>query len=207
MMNAAQKSLKNVKISQEADSGWKLRQSQSSVAMTLLLVSLSMLFATLFLVYGILRGSSPLWPPMGIGQIPRVYPLVSTIVIVISSLSFILAQKNRNKFFYFLTVILGSLFLGCQFLLWAELKRLGLYTSTGTFTSLIYGFTWIHSAHIFCGLIALFFLFPIFMRVQVAPPSSDQQRQKENLRVSNIGMFWHFLGVVWVLIYLSMFVF
>ena len=178
----------------------------SSIAMTVVLVSFSMLFASLFLGYFYYRLTAISWPPMSMEKIELFFPTVSTFFIVLSSLSYYScgeAYKRKDSLSMTvnlsLTIILGLLFLGSQLLLWQDLKEMGIVASSGIFPSLIYTFTWIHVAHIIVAILLLFWVFPITRK--------RNDTILEESKVINVGKFWHFLSVVWLVIYFSIFVF
>jgi cytochrome c oxidase subunit 3 len=175
----------------------------SSIAMLVILVSLSMLFATLLLGYSAYRLTSPVWPPMGMDKVSLYYPTISSIIILVSSLTFMFFEKgfkeqNKNAIYWLLgTIVLGIAFMVAQFLLWGSMKNDGYYVETGIFASLIYGLTWIHAAHIIAGILFLAAMIPYALKLNL---------EHEN-KVENAGKFWHFLGIVWALMYLAVFVF
>jgi len=178
----------------------------SSIAMALVLISFSMLFAALFLGYAVYRMQNPVWPPMGMQRVPLTLPSISTLMIGISSLFYVYFQKGYESFSkkqmkigLFSTFLFALLFVGSQFLLWSEMHSIGLFVEAGVFPSLLYAFTWIHAAHIGLGLICLLFLLPVL--------SSGELSFKMDNRIINIGKFWHFLGLIWLIIYLVLFVF
>ena len=51
----------------------------------IVLLSGTMLFATLFMGYAIYRTSATYWPPLGIPKIGLLIPFLSTVIIVVSS--------------------------------------------------------------------------------------------------------------------------
>lgn len=182
-----------------------IASQRSKLAMMVAYVSWSMLFATLFLGYTIYRFSATSWPPNGFERISLLWPGISTLIIALSSVSFIFTRKaylsEKKSSFAFglvLTVILALSFLGAQFLLWNKLSLMGLYVSAGIFPSLIHAFTWIHAGHIVCALAGMIYLF-VLLR---------EKKFKENkiIIVKNIENFWHFLGVVWLIMFVFLFV-
>lgn len=184
------------------------KKIRSSVAMTILMVSWAMFFATLFLAYSVFRVSSPVWPPMGLEKVPLATPIQSTLWITLSSIfyyffqkSTLRGEKSRMKAFLSLTTLAGALFMMSQFSLWNEFKELGLYVRDSTFASILYGFTWIHAGHMALGFAALAWLF-IFIK-----NFKDTEDQRQSLLVKNLGMFWHFLGFIWGLMFLILFLF
>ncbi|MDD0854517.1 cytochrome c oxidase subunit 3 [Halobacteriovorax sp. GB3] len=180
------------------------RKMVSSIGMIVLLVSFSMLFATLLLGYAIYRLTSDVWPPMGMQRVPLFLPTVSTFIIAVSSLSlwkfekeFELKKEQILLPLYLVTLTLGAAFMGVQFKLWASMKAMGLYVEAGIFPSLFYTLTWIHAAHIVAGLLGLLLMIPAIIK---------QDFDEKATLVANVSKFWHFLGIVWFLMYVVMFV-
>jgi cytochrome c oxidase subunit 3 len=174
------------------------REFQHSVAMTVTLISFGMLFATLFLGYLLVRFNSPSWPPVEIEGMPQGLPFISTLVMALSSLSYVLMQNtsgSKARLAWLVTTVLGLVFLGVQYLLWTELKARGILVSNGMAPSMVYGFTWLHAAHILLGLAALLWLGHYLWRGKASA-----------MMLVNVGKFWHFLGVVWLVMYLTLFV-
>ena len=175
-----------------------------SIGMMIVLISFSMLFATLFLTYVIYRVSATKWPPDGSLPINILLPTINTIIIFFSSYFLYLYQKTYNsKLFskltkyWTLSTVLGLIFIGLQFGLWKNLKSFGIYSGSNILSSIIYSFTWIHCAHMVLGIIALLFLWPTL----------KAHNQDYSSRVYNIGKCWHFLAIIWFIIYLTLFVF
>lgn len=177
----------------------------SSVAMTMAMVAFSMLFATLMLAYFSYRFTADVWPPMGMERVSLGLPTISTVLILMSSLAYYsfetnyTAEDTKAKTYFFATSLLGFAFMACQSLLWYSLKAHGVFVGSSVFASMIYAFTWVHAAHVVGGLIALACLIPTLR--------GKRTREKSLLWVKNIGLYWHFLGIVWVMIYFSLFVY
>ena len=175
----------------------------SSVSMTLVLVSFSMLFATFFLGYFIIRSQGHEWPPMGMEPVGLFFPSISTVFIVASSLVLAMFEKfykigRSPNIFFWSAFILGWAFVVSQMFFWHSLKIRGLHAHSGIFGSIIYGFTWTHAAHMVLGLILLATLIPLL--------GKKRDPLRSALRIQNVGMFWHFLGVVWILMFLGLFI-
>ena len=174
----------------------------SSLAMTIVLISWGMLFATLFLMYVIYRSSNPVWPPMGMERISLFVPTISLALMLISSLTFEIAKnafKNnlpkKCKIYWWATFILGLGFLFFQTMLWKIFHGADLYASSGIFPSILHAFTWIHFVHMVLGVMGLMFLFPLL------------KKSHENglMRFENVGKFWHFLGIIWLIMFVILF--
>ena len=176
----------------------ELQLLRNSVAMTVTLISFGMLFASLFLGYFLLRFNSPVWPPVEIENMPKLLPFISTLVMALSSFTYFKMEKgSERKKFWILTVVLGLTFLGLQFALWNALAATGILVSNGNAPSIVYAFTWMHAGHIVLGLgLVLWLGYFIFRKPEGL----------STLKLINVGKFWHFLGVIWFLMYLMLFV-
>jgi cytochrome c oxidase subunit 3 len=178
----------------------------NSIAMMICLVSFTMLFAVLFLGYAVFRFNALEWPPMGMERVDLFIPSMSTLAIMLSSLtfwgvgSFISdGQKRKAELIGILSLSLGALFVGTQFILWETLRSKGIYQGTGIYASLIYGFTWTHVGHMVLAIALKAWLILMVFRAK------EIKNIREHL-VKNVSMFWHFLGIIWVLIYVVLFV-
>lgn len=172
---------------------------QNSVAMTVTLCSFAMLFATMFLGYFLVRSNVSVWPPIEIQGLPQGLPFFSTVVMLLSSLTYYFFEHKSNgrKTNFILTIVFGVLFLFSQWLLWGSLEDSGILVSDGMVPSMVYAFTWLHAAHIALALFLLLWLgFYVFFRTAGF----------NQIKVINVGKFWHFLGIVWILMYLLIFV-
>ncbi len=175
--------------------------------MTVLLISFGMLFLTLFLGVSVYRLTSDVWPPMGMPKVDLFLPSLSSLVILASSFTYFkfhsLFKLNgllkKSLFFWFATLVFAFSFLAIQFLFWTKIHAQGLLVSAGLYPSLIHALTWIHAAHIVMGILAL--LWPAFSFF-----SWEKQVNQLELRILNVGKFWHFLGIVWIMIFLFLFV-
>lgn len=177
---------------------------QSNLAMTVTITGFSMFFATLMMGYAIYRSSSTFWPPMGFSKVSLTIPSISTFLILLSSWfcyqikgnvkahDFKKARLNLN-----LTLVLGFSFMVAQSFFWSELKASGLYVDSGIFASILYAYTWIHAAHVLAGILSLVYL-SIMLK-----PSDDRML----IKAVNVEKFWHFLGAVWLMMFLTLFVY
>ena len=174
---------------------------QHGLGMTMVLISGTMLFATLLMGYAVYRTSAPTWPPAGTLPVKLVFPLLSTVSILLSSffmhkVGTELKDLKKAKMNLDTTLVLGFVFMGLQTLFWSELKNSGLLVGSGIFSSILYGFTWIHAAHVVMGLLSV-----IWLRFVLKPETRNL-----DVKVLNVEKFWHFLGVIWSIMFLTLFV-
>src|ERR1700682_4434106 len=90
----------------------------SFVGMIMALASWTMLFASLFFAYAVLRLRAPVWPPDGLAPLPRLLPAINTLVLLASSVALRFgtrpaAEENPGALLKALkaTITLGALFL------------------------------------------------------------------------------------------------
>lgn len=173
----------------------------STVAMAITLVIFAMLFCTIMMGFAIYRFTAPVWPPAGMEKPSLLWPTMSTLIIVASSYVYYLFEKkinegiNQSKLLL-VTLVLGLGFMVSQFIFWNELSSQGLFVSSGIYPSILYSFTWIHAAHIVVALLLLVWLYFSLRKAD----------KMTTLKVSNVGKFWHFLGVVWLIMFVTIFV-
>ncbi len=171
----------------------------SSIGTTIALVSFAMLFVTLMMGFAIFRFTAPVWPPQGASKPALLIPSLSTLIIFLSSVAFNYFEKQpkeRRKYFN-VTILMAVFFLISQFLFWFNLHANGIFTSSGVFASILYSFTWIHAAHIVLAFFLLLWLAHKLEKSGIAP--------NQHL-IKNIGLFWHFLGIVWLIMFVTIFV-
>ncbi len=174
---------------------------QHGLGMTMVLISGTMLFATLLMGYAVYRTSATMWPPPGTLPVSLGFPVLSTLTIILSSyfmrkVRMEIKDTKKAKMNLDTTLVLGFLFMGLQTLFWNELKTSGLLVNSGIFSSILYGFTWIHAAHVVMGLLSL-----IWLRFVLRSETRNLE-----VKVLNVEKFWHFLGVIWFIMFLTLFV-
>jgi cytochrome c oxidase subunit III len=175
------------------------------LGMAIFLGSWAMMFASLFFAYGFLRLRQPGWPPPGTPQLPRLLPAVNTGVLALTSLALqrALRSARRGESAQVVTALVGSLFLGLSFvalqvLLWTSLFKSGLALEDGSLAAVVYGLTGFHALHVLVGLVGLGLLLAAVLRGTL--------NAARNNRLRLWVMYWHFVGLVWLTMYLLIFV-
>jgi heme/copper-type cytochrome/quinol oxidase subunit 3 len=178
----------------------------AAIGLAVALGAFAMMFAGLFFVYAGIRVQSDFWPPPGVPRPPVLLPTLNTLVMVGSSLTLIKALhvgrdgdgEGMTKWLG-ITLLLGLLFVGLQFALWQQMYQSGVtLAASGAFASVLYVLTAVHALHVAAGVLVLIHLYRDARR-------STAARSTTGVRVS--GMFWHFVDLVWIAMWLSMFVF
>ena len=174
-------------------------QFTSYFGMLIALGSFSMLFVALLASYGILRSRSAIWMSYTIGTIPLFLAWVNTIVILISSITLFMASKaneRENKIVtlnqIYTTIIIGLVFLSLQIILWNVLINDGFTITSHQAGSVFYMLSGLHGLHILGGLISLIWLiFKIRVNNLILKP----------MRL--VSMFWHYLTLIWIVIFIT----
>ena len=168
------------------------------------MLSIAMTFAGLTSAY-IVSKARPDW--LKDFELPFAF-VISTVVIFLSSISISIAKKNvikndisKTTLWLFVTFGLGIIFIISQFSGFNELIGLG-YFFTGAqstiTTSFLYVLTVLHLAHLFAGLIVLIVVII--------------NNYKNNYKIEKLGFelavtFWHFLGILWLYLFVFLYFF
>ena len=169
------------------------------VAMWVFLASECLLFGGLISTYLLYRGASVVGPyPADIFDIP--YTSVSAFVLLASSLTMVLAlsaiQRGDNlrfRIWILSTAMLGMVFVGGQIYEFTTFYNEGLGINTNLFGSTFFTLTGFHGAHVTVGILMLLTL--AWMN------GLGKVDQKNNLSVELVGLYWHFVDIVWIVIF------
>ncbi|MHB2016909.1 MAG: cytochrome c oxidase subunit I [Candidatus Xenobia bacterium] len=126
--------------------------------------------------------------------------IVFTVFLLLSSGTFMLAERalaqgKRKMLLGWLsaTCIMGAIFLCGQAWEYVTLLRDGVAVSTNAFGTTFFTVTGLHGLHVLTGLIA------ILVSLGLAEHGWFKKTHSRTLTV--IGMYWHFVDVVWILIF------
>jgi len=173
--------------------------SNNKLAMWLFLGSECLLFGGLISTYMLYRGRHG--DGVGPAQLFDI-PLtsVSSFVLLMSSLTMVLAvnsakrKDDRNTNLWLVTTgLLGSLFVGAQVYEFTAFYNEGVGFTTSLFSSSFFTLTGFHGVHVSIGVIMLLAMVAIISRNKVAGDKAEA--------VEMIGLYWHFVDVVWVVIF------
>jgi cytochrome c oxidase subunit 3 len=164
------------------------------------MLSMFMVFAGLTSAY-VVSQSRPDW--LNEFQLPVAFTW-STLIVIISSVTFYLAQKSASQgnqkrvtLLLLVTLALGIAFVFSQFKGFDQVISEG-YRFTGKLstitTSFIYVVVVVHLAHLFGGLVALFLI--LYKQLKGRYTKADY------LGIELGAMFWHFLGFLWCFLFL-----
>ncbi|MFD0794695.1 cytochrome c oxidase subunit 3 [Mucilaginibacter litoreus] len=195
------------------------------------LLSDAFTFSSLLIAYGALRFSSNSWPAADLifqsvpGMIDHGAPLVfvglMTFILIMSSVTMVLAVEAGHRMarkevvtWMILTIIGGFMFLGCQALEWSHLHHEGFWwgsiphdlkeyfregdalstTYTQQFANLFFTITGFHGFHVFSGVV-------INIIITINVLAGTYEKRGSYLMIEKVGLYWHFVDLVWVFVF------
>ncbi len=198
------------------------RISYGKVMMWYFLISDTFTFASFLVAYASLRfAQADSWPnpaevfssiPLHMFEgvkAPLVFVSFMTFLLILSSYTMVRAVQEgyrMNKWgvvkFLIPTIICGIGFLACQYLEWAHLIQEGMTPTTASATTKIMNFgqlffviTGFHGLHVFGGVCLNTWL-------AVSAASGRFEKTGHYEMVEKIGLYWHFVDLVWVYVFL-----
>jgi len=183
------------------------RIDRQTLGILLFIVSEVMLFGAFFASYFFLRVvvDPSTWPPEPYtNQLPVGVAGVNTVILVSSSFTIHYALESIRrgnhkglKLGLVLTWLLGATFLFIQV---NEYVHLGFSARDLGFGSIFYSLTGLHGAHVFVGLCLLSFATIRAFRGHFGPKAED------HLGVEVPGIYWHFVDVMWIIVYTTVYI-
>ena len=175
------------------------------LGMVIFLGSWAMMFGSLFFAYGMVRARANAWPPPDLPVLPLALPGLNTLIIAASSGLLQLAvhwlrlgKVARVGPALGASLTLGTLFLVLQTVTWRSLFEEGLTPSEGPYPSVFYALTCFHALHVLVGIVALAW---IFRNVAIGKYSAARF-----LPVRLWALYWHFVGAVWGIMFVTVYV-
>ena len=216
-------------IDEIKDDAWSGGKSPFAVEygklmMWFFLLSDAFTFSAFLIYYGAQRFSKSTWPDPDVvfQSIPGIadhgYPLVfvglMTFILIMSSVTMVLAveaghRNSKKEVVWWMvgTIIGGMMFLGCQAIEWTHLLHEGYwwgafpasYTGIDSigalqFSNLFFTITGFHGFHVFTGVLVNIIILTMTLTNVFAKRGSY-------LMVEKVGLYWHFVDLVWVFVF------
>lgn len=163
----------------------------------LALTAILMFFLALTSSFIVRKGLSNDWVPF---NLPRILWL-NTAVLLVSSFTL---ERARQRFeegrtaefrrWWGFSTALGIAFLAGQVLAWQQLAAAGVFLASNPSSSFFYLLTGAHGLHLLGGVIALTV---VGLREQ-----REEARLTQATAVKVVRLYWHFMGLLWVYLYL-----
>jgi heme/copper-type cytochrome/quinol oxidase subunit 3 len=168
------------------------------LGMWIFLASEVMLFSALIGAFLTIKAGSP---PDANHVLNVPITAINTFVLIVSSTTVVLAlqsiqdgDKRRLLYFLMATLALGATFLSIQVFEYRNLiLEHGFTPSSSPFAGAFFTVTGLHGFHVFVGLIACGWL--------IAQAARQRFTAEEHGRVEVFGLYWHFVDVVWIILF------
>lgn len=193
---------------------WNQQYDACVLGMWAFLVSEVMFFGGAIAVYMIYRWQTPMAFAHASNELDVWLGTFNTFILLTSSLTVALGvryahmgQSRKVGWMLVLTIVLGAIFLG--------IKAYEYYTKfhhnlapllnlpfdwtgedpgpTKIFFGLYFGMTGIHAIHMIIGVVLMALFIPAAFR--------NEYRDGNSLRVEVIGLYWHFVDLVWIFLF------
>jgi heme/copper-type cytochrome/quinol oxidase subunit 3 len=174
--------------------------SNEKMAMWTFLGSECLLFGGLISAFLLYRGKEVVnGPPVReLYDIP--FTSVSSFILLMSSLTMVLSLSaiqrglhRQARTWLLTTALLGSTFVAGQVYEFTAFYREGLGFTTNIQSSAFYVLTGFHGVHVTVGIVMLLSLFVMSHRGNLPTERSET--------VEIVGLYWHFVDIVWIIIF------
>jgi heme/copper-type cytochrome/quinol oxidase subunit 3 len=175
------------------------------MGMWVFLCSEVMFFTGLIGSYIVLRFASPSWPHPG-DTLNIWLTAFNTFILICSSVTMVKALESiRNgdvrklKLFLSMTLLFGAFFLSVQAYEYRHLLHAGFNPHVSLFGSVFYTTTGFHGFHVFCGVVCMAFVTGKAFLGKYTPAHHQG--------VETIGLYWHFVDLVWIILFTIIYLF
>jgi heme/copper-type cytochrome/quinol oxidase subunit 3 len=165
-------------------------------------------FGTLLAGYGAMRATSADWPNpysvLGINLTAfMTFLLICSSVTMVKALEWLgKGDRAKAKMFLFFTALGGAIFVGLQAYEWTHLIGRGLHINGNPWGASLFGtsffiVTGFHGMHVTGGVIYLLAIIGVVSRRPEAAASYNA--------VEIVGLYWHFVDLVWIMVFTFMY--
>jgi len=176
----------------------------SKLGIWIFLASEVMLFGGLFSAYIFLRlaappGSFEQWA----SELSVPLATVNTLILISSSVTMIMAwaslklnDLSKYKIYMGLTLLCSLIFLVIKYFEYTGKFHHNIYPSSNTFMAIYFTLTGLHGLHIIGGMVVMiYFWLPIGYKMWEKKPEHFSNR------VEVLGLYWHFVDLVWIFLF------
>ncbi len=194
----------------------------SKLGIWIFLASEIMLFGGLFSAYIFLRLAAPdiliteenIKPGFQVGEFVFAFkywaselsvPLatVNTLVLISSSVSMVMAwaslklnDLSKYKMYMGITLLCALIFLVIKYFEYTGKFHHDIYPSSSTFMAIYFTLTGLHGIHIIGGMIVM-----IYFWLPIGNKMWDGRPELFTNRVEVLGLYWHFVDLVWIFLF------
>jgi cytochrome c oxidase subunit III len=178
------------------------RVEPQMLGMLLFIISEVMLFGAFFTAYFFIRVVNHDPWPAATDELPKLVAGINTAILVSSSFTMHwalegarLGNRRALKAGLFTTFLLGLTFLTVQI---NEYVHIGFAPHDHAQGTIFYSLTGLHGAHVFVGLTLL-----LFANIRAF---RGHFTEKEHRGVEIPGIYWHFVDIMWIVVYTTVYI-
>lgn len=167
----------------------------------LFLASEVMLFGALFSSLVLIRSTAHTWP-RGWEELHVIPATINTFVLIASSVTVVLAWSNfllgnykTGRMFLVLTLLCGFLFMGIKAYEYTLSLSHHHVPATSNFFALYFTMTGLHGLHVLGGMVVFAYMLIRGGRMW------EHERQRFTNRIEIVGLYWHFVDLVWIFLF------
>ncbi len=168
----------------------------------LFLASEVMLFGALFSSYILLRTGAPVWPHgrdlglnVPLATLNTMILIGSSVTILLSWVSLRLHDVKKFRLYMGLTLLCSLGFLVIKYFEYMEKIHHGHLPSFNTFFAIYFTLTGLHGLHVIGGMVVNGYLWGPGLKLWHKDP------QRFTNRVEVAGLYWHFVDLVWIFLF------
>jgi heme/copper-type cytochrome/quinol oxidase subunit 3 len=174
----------------------------SRVGMIVFIGGWTMMFGALLVAFLLLRSgiSAEYWPPPGVPRLDLSLPTIATGALLASSgvlhLAIVAVRGARPRAlvaYLVAGITLAVSFLVLQLLAWRYMLLRGMQPTASLYAASFFGLTIFHALHALVGVIGLSSLVPRARRGAFGA--------HDHLAVRNWTLYWHFVGIMWLVFF------
>lgn len=174
--------------------------SNEKLAMWVFLGSECLLFGGLISTYLLYKGNNQAGGPTPRDLYDIPFTSISSFVLLMSSLTMVLAvaaigrgDQQKLRTWLLTTAALGSIFIAGQAYEFQSFVKEGMGFTTNASSSAFFTLTGFHGVHVSIGIIMLVSAAVMSFRGRIPPSRAEA--------IEIVGLYWHFVDVVWILIF------
>lgn len=168
----------------------------------LFLASEVMLFGALFSSYILLRTGAPSWPHgrelglnVPLATLNTMILIASSVTVVLSWASLRLNDLKKFRLYMGLTLLCSLGFLVIKYIEYTEKFHHGHFPSTNMFFAIYFTLTGLHGLHVIGGMVVNGYFWGPGARMFKTEP------QRFTNRIEVAGLYWHFVDLVWIFLF------
>lgn len=171
----------------------------------LFLASEVMLFGALFTSYILLRMGAPTWPHgweilnIPLATVNTVVLIASSVTMVMSWASLMMNNFKKYKMYMGITVLCGLIFLVIKGFEYGAKIEHGFLPSTNNFFATYFTLTGLHGLHVIGGIVVNAYFWGPGSKMWKTEP------QRFINRIEVAGLYWHFVDLVWIFLFPSLY--